>query len=573
MVTGIIVLAVKEALLRLHLRLSFIPFIVIPTLSFYCLYVIYSASIIGNLAWESPPNYRQILPFLPNLMELADNFNIPRPLVVAFVTGPFVAFLIIFSSNFRGITAWHWSVRETITLASPSRRFLVFLGFLVPIALLSSILSSDPQIRGILSFDGEPIETLFTTQPTLFAMTKERVFWTKKDRDVELKVRGTIPKVHNIFVFVVDALRADHLPSYGYNRPLTPFLSEFLPTANVRQMDIALSTGLDTLTGTVCLQASKEPLAVSQYNYTLPDYLADEGYKTFLILAGDHHWQMNHKAFGKKIDLFYDGSEHPGPGGACDDSLVVDEVANLHPDDGGYHYFYIHLLSVHPLGTIDPKYLQYLPVRNLIIDNNPFLDDNIVTEIRNLYDDRILQLDDVMRKLLACFQLKGYMNDYIAVITADHGQLLGEKGKYGHGHFADIEAMRIPMIFFSSKPIPPFPETHFGVQIDIPPTLVDIAGLDPLACWQGQSLLRPRENPWSYHLSPYSHEGQEGAVVYYSSQQILKYSRTLEDFEGKPGELYDLEKDPQESNNLVEHFDPVFLGEIRSHALVHLTSY
>ena len=78
---------------------------------------------------------------------------------------------------------------------------------------------------------------------------------------------------------------------------------------------------------------------------------------------------------------------------------------------------------------IAEKYLQYLPIRNLIIDNNPFLDDNIIAGIRNLYDDRILQWDDVMKKLLACFQQKGYLNDYIAVITADHGQLLGGKGK------------------------------------------------------------------------------------------------------------------------------------------------
>jgi hypothetical protein len=573
MVTAILMLGIREVLFRLRLHLTFIPFVIIPAVSSYILYFIYAASIIGNLAWESPPNFKQILPFLPHLFELGDNFGIPRPLVVLITGGPFLAFLIIFSATSKMMSAWNWSIRESFLLLAPSRRFVILLGMMVPLAALSSMLSSDPTIQGFWKFNGEPIETFFTTPPVFFAMSRERVFWVQKDQMVERKIRGHIPGVHNIFVFVVDALRADHLPSYGYTRPLTPFLSEFLPTANARQVDMALSTGLDTLTGTICLQASKEPSDVSQYNFTLGDYLADEGYKTFLILAGDHHWQLNHQAFGRKIDLFYDGSEHPGPGGACDDTLVVDEVANLHPDDGGYHYFYIHLLSVHPLGILNDKYLQYVPVRNLIIDNKPFLDDQIIAEIRNLYDDKILQWDDVMKNLLACLEQKGYLKDYIAVITADHGQLLGEKGKYGHGHFADIEAMRIPMIFFGSKPLPYFPESHFAVQIDIPPTLVEMAGLEVPSSWQGQSLLRPRENPWSYHLSPYSHEGQEGAVVYYTPERILKYSRTLEDFEGKPGELYDLEKDPQESTNLMDHFDPNFLGLIRSQALAHLTSY
>ncbi len=571
--TGILSFSVREILLRLHLRLTFIPFALIPSVSYYLLYVIYSVSILGNFAWDSVTNYKQILPFLPNLFELSESFNIPRPAVIAVLALPFIIFLGIFLENMKGIAVWHWSVRESFILLSPFHKFLVSLVLLVPMSIFCLVVTSDPLTGGTFQFDQEPIQTFFTAQPVVFAMSKERILWKEKDRKVEREVRGKIPQVHNIILIVVDALRADHLPCYGYNRPLTPFLSGFLPGSNFQKVDMALSNGLDTLTGTICLQASKEPMAVSQFNYTLPDYLADEGFKTYLILAGDHTWQLNHHAFGRKIDLFYDGSEHPGPGGVCDDSLVVDEVANLKPDDGGYHYFYIHLLSVHPLGFLNNRYLKYLPIRNLIIDNKPFLTDEITDQIRNLYDDRILQLDDVLKELMASFKQKGYLKDYVALITADHGQLLGEKGKYGHGHFADVEAMRVPMIFFASKPLPVFPETRFGTQIDIPPSLVDLVGLDIPSCWQGQSLLRPRVNPWSYHLSPYSHEGQEGAVVYYRPDQILKFSRTLENFEGTSGELFDLEKDPEEKTDLVSTYEPHFMGEMRSQALAHLRLY
>ncbi len=403
-------------------------------------------------------------------------------------------------------------------------------------------------------------------------MTKERVFWAQKDVQVEKNISRRIPNVHNLFLFVVDALRADHLPEYGYTRPITPFLSDFLNQSNARRVDIALSTGLETITGTICLLNSKEPIAMSHLNYSLADFLSDQGYKTNLILAGTHTWQLSHKAFGRKIDFFYDGSENPGPGGSCDDELVVNEVANLRPDDGGFHFFYIHLISVHPLGVIEEKFQFYQPTRSIIIDNTPFLGKSI-GHVANLYDNRILQMDSMMKKIMASLKQKEYLRDYQAVFTADHGQILGEKGRYGHGHFADIGGMRIPLIFFGSSPLPEFKEPHFGVQLDIAPTLTDLAGLDFPSSWQGQSLLRMRANPWSYHLSPYSHPGQEGAVVYYTPNHLFKFSRTLENYQDKPGKLFDLENDPNENNDLINNFDQKFIGEIRAQAQEHFTYY
>lgn len=571
--TWLVMMGVRDILIRLHLRFVYLPAVIVPAVSCFLIYLFYITAFIGNIAWDENLGLDQVLGFLPNLFDLAENFSIPPILVVAIFIVPLISFLLIFHSRVKEMVVWHWVVREKFTrLSKKNKRFIIFLGFPAWFLLLFMVASADTSREGFFNFSNDPLVTFFKPKPSFYAMTRERLYWVLKDQKAQKDMKRKIPKVHNIFLFCVDALRADHLPLYGYRKPITPYLNKFFPEAHARWIDTALSTGLDTVTGTICMVNSKEPIAMSQFNFSLPDYLSDEGYHTELILSGGHTWQKNHQAFGRKIDVFIDGSENPGPKGICDDEMVIDEVANLKPDDGEFHFFYFHLLSVHPLGVIEDKYLRYIPTRNIIIDNNPFLG-NTLQDVVNLYDDRILQMDDVMRKILAMLKQKGYMRDYIAVFTADHGQILGEKGRYGHGHFADISGLRIPMIFFSSSPLPPFPETQFGCQLDIAPTLTDLAGLGVCPTWQGQSLLRPRTNPWTYHLSPYSHPGQEGAVVYYSPEKTLKYTRVLEHSEDDPGKLYDLTKDPEENHDLLKGYDLKFIGSIRSEAHLHFTNF
>jgi glucan phosphoethanolaminetransferase (alkaline phosphatase superfamily) len=573
--TAALMLIIREILHRIHLHLVVIPTLLVPALSCYFLFYIYVLSILGHLFWDSAPNYKVIMPFIPHLFDTADNFDIPRPAIIAALLFPLLTFLVIFQGKSRAMLVWYWALKESYAQLDLPRRLLALLCFLALwLGPLCLIFSTDPSIERPGNFSHDPVVIFFNKDRSLFPMTQDRISWAQRDHKFDLTMRAHKPRVRNIFLFVVDALRGDHLPVYGYDRPVTPFFSKFLETAYPQKVDLALSNGMDTITGTQCLVTSKEPKDMSQFNYTFLDYLSDNGFKTTLIMAGGHSWQLEHKAFGKKIDLFYDGSEHPGPLGVCDDELVVDEVANLKPDDGGYHFFYIHLISVHQLSQLKDPYLLYKPVKNLInLVFNGGQDAEKLEAIRNMYDDKILQMDDVMKSVITSLGQKGYLKDYIAVFTADHGQLLGEKGHYSHGYYADLGGIRIPMVFFGSSPLPHLEQDRFGVQIDIAPTLTDMAGLGFPPIWQGQSLLRKRTNPWSYHCSIQTWQGREGAVVYDDPQKVLKYSRVLEGSEKDPGGLYDLEKDPKEMSNLVDQFSPKFLAQIRSRFNEHLSSY
>jgi arylsulfatase A-like enzyme len=278
------------------------------------------------------------------------------------------------------------------------------------------------------------------------------------------------------------------------------------------------------------------------------------------------------------LDVFIDGTKHPGPNGINDDRMLVELTNGLKPDDGGRHFICYHLMSVHETGYLQDAFLKYQPVINLATyffhpDSPGFADEK--QGAINMYDDRILQGDAIIGQIMEILRQKGYLTDYVGAFTADHGQRLGEAGQFGHGRFVTRPILRVPLLFFGSKPFPPLVQTHFATLLDVAPTLLDLAGLAVPAFWQGQSLLRDRTKFWTYHFSPSTREGNTGAVVYYDQGKILKYSRPLVMKENLPGleAVYDLNSDPDEKNDLIQTIDPTLLQQMRRQAKDHFVTY
>ena len=53
----------------------------------------------------------------------------------------------------------------------------------------------------------------------------------------------------------------------------------------------------------------------------------------------------------------------------------------------------------------------------------------------------------------------------LVIVTSDHGQLLGEKNRYGHGYFLEEELLRVPLYIKYPPQINPFPQTHPFVSL------------------------------------------------------------------------------------------------------------
>lgn len=102
-------------------------------------------------------------------------------------------------------------------------------------------------------------------------------------------------------------------------------------------------------------------------------------------------------------------------------------------------------------------------------------------EFREAYDAAIYHLDYQLGKMLEGLAARGELDNTLVIVTADHGETLGEHGsdQIGHGQYIYFDILNVPLVFhFPSR----FPE---GVRrgdvvslVDVPATVLEIVDGD-----------------------------------------------------------------------------------------------
>lgn len=116
-------------------------------------------------------------------------------------------------------------------------------------------------------------------------------------------------------------------------------------------------------------------------------------------------------------------------------------------------------------------------------------DDLRLREQRKYYR-LILTLDAAVGAVRRELEARGLAGNTVIVFTSDHGHLLGEHGMFGKWTMFE-ESTRVPMIIAD----PRLPQAHRGrtspalaLNVDVAPTLLDLAGVDVPPAMQGRSL-------------------------------------------------------------------------------------
>jgi len=178
-------------------------------------------------------------------------------------------------------------------------------------------------------------------------------------------------------------------------------------------------------------------------------------------------------------------------------------------------------------------------------------------EAQALTAGSIAFIDDTIGRVLAALAASGAVDDTVLLFTSDHGENLGDHRILLKGNEQYDQVVRVPFIW--SDPAAPRPAVHTGAlasTIDIPATILDRAGLIPYAGFQGRSVL-----PVITGARP---EGRDSVLIQYDHQRpdpglgqpprvhsLIDRRWRLSVFDGLEwGELYDLEKDPGEFDNL-----------------------
>ncbi len=175
--------------------------------------------------------------------------------------------------------------------------------------------------------------------------------------------------------------------------------------------------------------------------------------------------------------------------------------------------------------------------------------------------DRLRMLaavDEGLGRLLDALEKRGELDDTIVVFTSDHGYFNGEHGLSVERRLAYEEAIRIPLVIRYPRLIPPgTTRDELVLSIDLAPTLLDLAGTEAPAPMHGRSLvplLAGEAADWrTSFLVEYNTDTVFPRVLNMGYKAVrterYKYIHYL-DLKGMD-ELYDLESDPREMNNLI----------------------
>jgi arylsulfatase A-like enzyme len=169
----------------------------------------------------------------------------------------------------------------------------------------------------------------------------------------------------------------------------------------------------------------------------------------------------------------------------------------------------------------------------------------------------ISMVDDSIGRALAKLEELGLAEDTVVIFTADHGDFLGDHGLMlkGPAHYEGVT--RVPFLWADTKDAAkPGNCSALAGTIDIGATILDRAGLAPFNGYQGKSLL-PLANgeAETIHESVLIEDDQQRSYFGYDEPPrirtlITERWRMTMSHGVTWGELYDLENDPDEMNNL-----------------------
>lgn len=341
----------------------------------------------------------------------------------------------------------------------------------------------------------------------------------------------------------IDTLRSDHLPMYGYKGVETPLLSAFRKEAILFErayshVPLTLPSHGTIFSGTLpAVNGLRDNLGyrLDPKLPTVAELLKKRGYDTggavssIVLNAGS--------GIARGFDWWEDTVEPRGPAeapgraqrpGAVTESLLAGWVDERPPEKP--FLAFLHLYEPHtPYEPPEPYAKRYRGRE---------------------YDGEIAYADELTGRFFDVLRRKGVWDRALVIFLSDHGEGLGEHGEDGHGIFIYRFALQVPLMVKLPKGALGGTSVETPVQLsDVFTTIVRAVGIpDVAAPEETASLLdvaageRPPRKIFAETLYPRIHLGWSDLA------SLLDFPWHY--IEAPRPELYDLEKDPAENENL-----------------------
>jgi arylsulfatase A-like enzyme len=340
------------------------------------------------------------------------------------------------------------------------------------------------------------------------------------------------PRPASVILVTLDTTRADRLPPYDGDVSL-PAVERLAREGVV--FDRAIASAPLTLPSHSSLFTGRVPPAhgarvngvtLAGKLPLLSEQLRAAGYRTAafvgsIVLSGD-------RGLRRGFDLYDDVKPVAGRLRRHASEVVDGAIDWMNAGDDAPFFLWVHLYDAHAP--------QELPVE---FDASSFGDP---------YGAAIAFMDSQIARLIQALEDRRALDRTAVIVTADHGESLGEHGERGHGIFLYESALRVPLIV-RWPGIEPRRVPDLVQLIDLAPTILALEGLEapPMDGANLAPVLRGRP--------------AGGRTGYAESVYPLQYGwsalRTVRDerfklIEAPRPELYDLASDPDELQNVFD---------------------
>ena len=406
----------------------------------------------------------------------------------------------------------------------------------------------------------------------------------------------------NVLFMIADDHRWDAIAGMGDPTVKTPTMDSLMARGtNFRQTHI-----MGSLSGAVCVPSRAAVLTsaslfrsgANQINrdYAVwPQVMREAGYHTFF----SGKWHNDRQTFADSFDdaakIFFDGMSNQykvpvfdfNPTGKYpNDAKYIGEkfsttmftdsavqfVENYNQTDP--FFLYLSFTSPHDPRTPPGEYAtmyppEEIPVPENFLPEHPFdngemrIRDEVLAEFPRTpeivqqhiadYYGMITHQDAEMGRLLQTLEAKGHLDNTIVIYTADHGLAVGQHGLLGKQNLYS-HSIRVPSIFAG-------PGVSEGVTVnaltylyDVFPTVCDLTEVDCPDTVEGNSLVplmegcvdKVRDTVFAAYKDIHRtvSDGCWKLIRYYVSKDTGKGTDFLQ--------LFDLENDPWETNNLAD---------------------
>jgi len=475
-----------------------------------------------------------------------------------------------------------------------------FFGLTVFASIITSVISKISENKGSERIVVFLLNAIFVVILLIVTLISEPFIFVRESGEHTLQ--GKRIPYPNILLITIDTLRQDHLSSTGYKDITTPnidyFSKEGVTFSNAHcQIPVTTPSHASIHTGLnpYLHKSRNNGSPISENTLTLAEILSGLGYKTAAFVSSTT-LKSRLSGLSKGFD-YYDQFLCPR---YWDQRLYLLMIGRLalrlrlynaversadRTNDSVLHwlkknsrerfFLWVHYFDPHapyvPHEGLSSVYLKGEKYKltadykliNSIYDGIFKPSDSELDYLISLYDGEIMFVDRKLGELIRFLRLQKIFQDTMIILTADHGESLGEHNYYFyHGSKLYEPSMKVPL-FFSGKLIKN-KGTIISSQvrsIDIAPSILSLIDKTDDEFFEGESIFPlfemgryPRllygENVNKFSFS--SFVGNQDDIMRKKRSIMINEKKLIENPEEGTYEFYDLNEDPMEISNIYD---------------------